>query len=480
MIARGGGFDRVIEALYGGMPGWAAAVFSVAFVVIVVGMTWNVWLFVLSLRHRYGGPDPVDPDGMLWVFVVPALNEEVTLADSLQRLQAVECRHRRIVVVDDGSDDATPEVLGAFEDPEVIVLRRDLPEARQGKAAALNHAWRHVSERVGAGTFGDFDAASTVMAVVDADGRLDPGAPLAVSGWFAQPDVGGVQVRVRIYNRHRLLTWCQDVEFGVFAMLYQAARARLGTAGMGGNGQFNRLSALDQLAAHGGERPDEHDGPWRDKLTEDQDLGLRLVEAGWRCGQDNRTSVDQQGLPGLTKLFRQRTRWAQGNLQAMRQLPRMHSVPRSFGARVDLHLWLLQPVLQGIVGVAMASSVVVWATRDIGFLPGNWVMVVVFYLLGFTGVILGCIARCGRGPLNWVRGWLIANVYAAYTWLLWPVLLRATFRQVVRRGNWVKTPRETLVADSGATRPDSATAGRRAAGGRAGAGEGSRPPGRAA
>jgi hypothetical protein len=122
----------------------------------------------------------------------------------------------------------------------------------------------------------------------------------------------------------------------------------------------------------------------------------------------------------------------------------MHAVPRSFGARVDLHLWLLQPVLQGIVGVAMATSVLVWATRDVGFLPTNWVMVVVFYLLGFTGVILGCIARCGRGPWSWVRGWLIANVYAAYTWLLWPVLARANFRQLVRRGNWVKTPREAL------------------------------------
>jgi cellulose synthase/poly-beta-1,6-N-acetylglucosamine synthase-like glycosyltransferase len=453
---------EVIHALYGGMPAWGAVVFSVAFVVIVVGMLWNVWLFALSLRLRDGGPDPVDVDGFLWVFLVPALNEEVTIADCLQRLLAMECANRRIVVIDDGSTDATPEMLAGFAHPDLIVLRREPPDAQRGKAAALNHGWRHVSELIADGALGDFDADSTVMVVVDADGRLDPAACRTLSGWFAEPDVGGVQVRVRIYNRRRVLTWCQDVEFGVFAMLYQAARARLGTAGMGGNGQFNRLSALNQLADDGETgvtpgadtgagsvagrgRPER--GPWRDKLTEDQDLGLRLVEAGWRCGHDNRTSVDQQGLPGLRKLFRQRTRWAQGNLQAMRQLPRMHAVPRSFGARVDLHLWLLQPVLQGIVGVAMATSVLVWATRDVGFLPTNWVMVVVFYLLGFTGVILGCIARSGRGPWSWVRGWLIANVYAAYTWLLWPVLARATFRQLVRRGNWVKTPREALQAE---------------------------------
>ena len=45
---------------------------------------------------------------------------------------------------------------------------------------------------------------------------------------------------------------------------------------MGGNGQFNRLAALDSIAdADAG-------GPWRNQLTEDQDLGLRLIAAGWR------------------------------------------------------------------------------------------------------------------------------------------------------------------------------------------------------
>ena len=38
----------------------------------------------------------------------------------------------------------------------------------------------------------------------------------------------------------------QDVEFGVYGHLFQAGRNDWGTAGMGGNGQFNRLSALDE------------------------------------------------------------------------------------------------------------------------------------------------------------------------------------------------------------------------------------------
>ena len=97
---------------------------------------------------------------------------------------------------------------------------------------------------------------------------------------------------------------------------------------MGGNGQFNRLAALDAVA--------DEEGPWRDKLTEDQDLGLRLLAAGWEGRQDLRATVDQQGLSKLRPLFRQRTRWSQGNLQAIglcaATSPRRRPRPRRRGS----------------------------------------------------------------------------------------------------------------------------------------------------
>ena len=37
------------------------------------------------------------------------------------------------------------------------------------------------------------------------------------------------------------------MEFGIYGELYQLGRSRWGTAGMGGNGQFNRLSSLDSV-----------------------------------------------------------------------------------------------------------------------------------------------------------------------------------------------------------------------------------------
>ena len=58
------------------------------------------------------------------------------------------------------------------------------------------------------------------------------------------------------------------------------------------------------------------------------------------------------------------------------------------------------------------------------------------------------ISRVGNNPLGWLRGCLVANVYAFYTWLLWPVLVRAAARQLAHRRDWAKTAREPLDADA--------------------------------
>ena len=52
--------------------------------------------------------------------------------------------------------------------------------------------------------------------------------------------------------------------------------------------------------------------------------------------------------------------------------------------------------------------------------------------------------RREQGPLGWLRGFLIAQIYTPYTWFLWPVLLRSTVRQLTERGDWAKTEREPL------------------------------------
>jgi cellulose synthase/poly-beta-1,6-N-acetylglucosamine synthase-like glycosyltransferase len=418
---------------FAGLPVPWEILFTVCFLVVVAMFLWTLLLFVRA-QGAVAHPPPVPSGGadeFSWVFLVPALNEEVTIADSVQRLLAVPVARRRIVVIDDGSEDRTPEILAGIEDPDLFVLRRDKPNAQQGKAAALNYAYRSLRDHP--------DRDRTIVAIVDADGRLRPSAPSYVAAHFADRRVGGVQSLVRIYNRQNLLTWLQDVEFSVYGHLFQAGRDHWGTAGMGGNGQFNRLSALDQLT--------DEEGPWQDRLTEDQDLGLRLLAAGWQGRQDLRATVDQQGLSRLRPLLRQRTRWSQGNLQALSLRGEVARAPVSLGARIEQTAYLLMPLWQGIIGVGLIAALVLAIVGTAPFWgAGPTWQLGFFYLLAFGGTTLGCVAaRSESGPLGWVRGFLIAQVYTPYTWFLWPILLRSTARQLSGSGSWAKTEREPLV-----------------------------------
>jgi 1,2-diacylglycerol 3-beta-glucosyltransferase len=425
-----------------GLPVWAQALFYVVFVQIVLVFLWTLVLFISSRRAIRKAPDPdsAAADSLLWVFLVPALNEEVTIADSVDRLRAVRTANKAIVVIDDGSTDGTGAVLARLAGPDLHVVTRVAPDARKGKGAALNAAWRQVAALVASGPWAGWPRERIVLVVVDADGRLDPDSPAHVAPFFADERVGGLQVLVRIYHRRQPLTWCQDVEFSVHGLLYQAGRTPWGTAGMGGNGQFHRLDALDSIADA------EAGGPWLDRLTEDQDLGLRLIGAGWRGVSSSHTSVEQQGVPSLRRLFRQRTRWAQGNLQAMSHLGRVWQAELPWLVRLDLVAYLLQPVMQAIVGVAFAASIFLWIFDVANFWGDNgWIQLLFFFLLGYGGILLGCIARgAERGPAGLLVSVLVVPVYAAYTWMIWPVLARATARQLTRRTDWSKTARQAL------------------------------------
>lgn len=407
----------------------------VALVTIILMFFWTFVLFLRGQRARRNAPeaDQQAADEFTWVFLVPALNEEVTIADSVERLLGVRVRDKRVVVIDDGSEDRTPEILAGISDSQLIALRREPPEARKGKAAALNWAFNQL-----AGHLAGVDPRKVIVAIVDADGRLHPDAPSWIVGHFKNESVGGVQSQVRIYNRGTVLGWFQDVEFGVYGALFQSGRNGWGTAGMGGNGQFNRYAALLEVA--------DRTGPWRDKLTEDQDLGLRLIAAGWEGRQSLRAIVDQQGLSRLRPLLRQRTRWSQGNLQAMSLIGGVLRAPFPLVARLECALYILMPVWQSIIGLAMLVAAYLLVTGQAGIYDTNtWQQIAFFYVLGFGGVIMGCIAAgAARGRRGYLTGFFIAQVYAFYTWLIWPVLIRSVWRQVTDQRSWAKTERESI------------------------------------
>src|SRR5581483_7967945 len=182
------------------------------------------------------------------------------------------------------SEDTTGAIVRASADARVRLLRREPPDARQGKGRALNAAYRYL---LGSDLLHGRRVEDVVVAVMDADGRLATNALTEVAPYFRDPKIGAVQIGVRMYNASsKLLTRMQDLEFITYTEIFQRARQRLGSVGLGGNGQFTRLAALQSLG----------DEPWSDCLTEDLDLGLRLLLHGWRNTYCPTVAVEQQAV----------------------------------------------------------------------------------------------------------------------------------------------------------------------------------------
>lgn len=410
--------------------------FSWAFFVIVVSAGYVV--FMVALSRRSFPHSESSPDQLLFVFVVPCLNEELVIGRTIENLVGVRGRFTHVVVVDDGSTDRTAAIGRSYGDRGVTVLSRRPPDAGRGKGRALNAAYHWIREWV---ETNGVPLDRVVVGVVDADGRLDPDVLEDIAGHFADPRVGAVQIGVRISQRWRLLRQLQDFEFLVFARIIQRARNHLGSVGLGGNGQFTRLSALTSLGTE----------PWSDCLTEDLDLGLRLVCAGWKNAFCPSTDVTQQGLDDLRRLVRQRTRWSQGHLQCWRRIPQLVRSPLPTRTVLDLMYYLLA------LSFTLAGSIVLvvpllWMMGATLLEPAqftSWAasrqgldLLAVFYGLSFgTSIIWALAYRRISGEMSLGRALLLAHVLPFYN-LIWHLATwRAVARILLRRQTWAKTER---------------------------------------
>jgi cellulose synthase/poly-beta-1,6-N-acetylglucosamine synthase-like glycosyltransferase len=391
--------------------------------------------YALGMYLESGVPVRLDRSAagdLFFVFLVPCLNEQRVLTATLDRLTSQPRRDFLVLVVDDGSEDATFAIADSYPDPRVRVLRRTLPDARKGKGAALNAAVAHL---LAPGVL-DHSPDRVVVGLVDADGRLDPRTVEVVAPYFADPRVGGVQVGVRIDNRgDGVLARLQDMEFVTYTTIFQLAHNRLGIAGLGGNGQFTRLEALLSLGP----------APWSDVLTEDLDLGVRMQLAGWWTMHCPDVAVHQQGLTSIGRLIRQRSRWFQGNLQAWTLVPQV--VRRSSGraAAETLHM-ILMPVLilvSSLMVLSFAASAVGVAVSPLARAQLlSWPVVLSWYLLTFLPGLLFARVYLRRGErVGRLRAALYGHAFILYGLLWMAAGWWAVLRTVRGRSSWFKTER---------------------------------------
>jgi 1,2-diacylglycerol 3-beta-glucosyltransferase len=415
--------------------------YLVAAVVVYYMALW-VQLSVRRLLRR----EMKDTGYRPFVFIiVPAHNEEAVISHTIESLLRQEYENLAIMVMNDGSKDRTSEIAHSYAESnaQVVVVDRGPDVAGKGKGAVLNHAFEIICGLVEKGDplLRGRGADDIIIGVTDADGQLEGHTLFSIGPYFADPHVGGLQIGVRIANAStNILTRMQDVEFVGFSAFVQEARDAFGSVGLGGNGQFTRLSALVSLGG----------APWTDCLTEDLDLGLSLVQLGWRVRFCPDAYVAQQAVTGLPALFRQRTRWVQGHYQCWRHLPqlmRSRNVP--LGTRVDLALYLVLVVFVVLVSVGMLFSIlsnlgiVLVTSTAFVFVPAGFLRNALMLTLSFGPLLIFLLTYQFRTavplPARWLPAYAVIFAFYTYAWMV--ATLWAWSRIATGRGAWAKTAR---------------------------------------
>ena len=311
---------------------------------MVVLTAWYVYAMAVALA-RVRAREAAGAEGLFFVLVVPALNEERVIGRTIASLLGLSGDFV-VLVIDDASDDGTAEAVLPFTaDPRVRLMKQPPEQARRGKGHVLNAGYAAV-RRMGLGE--RYGPQNVVMVVFDSDARVEPDFLEAVAPYFGDPAVAGVQVAVRMHNaEENVLTLWQHLEFAVWGKLFCNAKNLLGSATLGGNGQCVRLAALADLDG----------GPWQpSSLTQDLDPSLRLLMKGWSLRFCPSAAVWQEAVPKLRALVRQRGRWLQGHLACWRYLPALIGSRRPFRTRLDLLVFLLLPAVFLPIGLASVFS----------------------------------------------------------------------------------------------------------------------------
>ncbi|MES2288732.1 MAG: glycosyltransferase [Pseudomonadota bacterium] len=340
------------------VKGWdlVAVRADVAIFLIIAGFLWTIkWLFFvaialgiarallmagLALRDRYRRdrpvPPPIDPTRFVSV-LIPAFNEERVIVDSIRRVLASEDVQLEILVIDDGSKDATSAVVTeAYRDePRVRLLTLE----NGGKARALNEGLKL--------------AKGDVIIALDADTRFQPQTVASLARWFADAEIGAVAGNAKVGNRFNLVTRWQSVEYVTAQNLERRALTQFDaiTVVPGAVGAWRR-AALDSVGGYP-----------TDTLAEDQDLTIAIQRQGWRVGYDIDAIAWTEAPETFRSLAKQRFRWSYGTLQCLWKHGSIMRTRKPAGlALVGLpQAWLFQiafAVISPIIDFALVVSLV--------------------------------------------------------------------------------------------------------------------------
>lgn len=271
--------------------------FSYLFTLGLSFVFFHFW-FVTPLSvysHLTDDFDPQPPYPSISV-VIPAYNEAGYITDTIESVVRADYpeRKKQVIVVDDGSTDATFREAAAYAEDrdEVLVLSKE----NEGKYSALNLGFEY--------------ATGEYIVNIDADSQIRPNALKEIVTPFEHDErIGAVAGYAIVQNRNKLLTAIQSLEYTCGMSIDRKMYHLFGSVPVipGCLGAFRR----DALAAVGNYSSDT--------ITEDFDVTLELLKTGYEVRTNVDAKVSTEAPDTFRDLYKQRLRWYRGYFMNVRK-----------------------------------------------------------------------------------------------------------------------------------------------------------------
>ncbi|WP_106399632.1 bifunctional polysaccharide deacetylase/glycosyltransferase family 2 protein [Actinocorallia populi] len=248
--------------------------------------------------------------------IVPAYNEEVGIAATLRSLQDNDYPGElEIIVVNDGSDDRTSEIVGEMTGPGLRLIDKE----NGGKPSALNA--------------GIAAARGDVIVMMDGDTVFQRDTLRKLVQPFTDPKVGAISGNAKVANRDGIWGRWQHIEyvigFNLDRRMFDLMQCMPTIPGAIGAFRKEVLDAVGGLSD--------------DTLAEDTDLTMSISRSGWHVVYEETAIAWTEAPSSLQQLWRQRYRWCYGTIQAMWK--HRSSLRESFGRRCLSYLVGFQVLL---------------------------------------------------------------------------------------------------------------------------------------
>ena len=355
------------------------------------------------LRRRKIEPKVKNP----WISVIlPAYNEELVIASSLKSVCANKYPHYEVIVVDDGSKDATSRRVRAFIKRNPASRVKLVRQKNAGKAHALNNAIAH-------------HARGSLVMCLDADSTMAPDAiENSVRHFQRNPKLVAMASNVHILPGKTGFAMMQKFEYLLSYRLKRALNYMHLEYIIGGVGSTFKKEYIKKVGLYD-----------TDTMTEDIDLTMKIIALGNKrheigYGYDVHTYT--QGVLNFKDLVKQRFRWKFGRMQSFLKNRELF-FNRHQKYRKGLTFYQLPYAIFGEFSLLLEPILVTFVVAT-AIAAGDGYSLI--WMFGFMMLYMGAIIL-GDREIS-LRQRLILMLQAPLIWPLFYILSAAEFAALIK------------------------------------------------